>query len=49
MLLAFGGFWATRHLAEGGLIVVLAAIAIVVLVLYWPRFTDWIERRWSSR
>jgi hypothetical protein len=49
MLLAFGKLMATRHLAEGGLIVILAAIAIVVLVIYWPRITNWIERRWSSR
>jgi hypothetical protein len=40
---------ATRHLAEGGLVVILAAIAIVLLIFYWPRITHWIERRWSSR
>jgi hypothetical protein len=48
MPLALGKLIATRHLAEGRLIVVVAAIAIVVLVIYWPRITDWIERRWSS-
>lgn len=49
MPLTIGGLWATKHLAEGGPIVVLAAIAIVLLVVYWPRITDWVERRWSSR
>lgn len=46
---AIGGLWATKHLAEGGLVVVLAAFAIVALVIYWPRFADWVERRWNSR
>lgn len=49
MLFGLGKLMATRHLAEGGLIVILAAIAIVLLIFYWPRITDWIERRWSSR
>jgi len=49
VLLGFGGGFAIRRLAEGGWVAILAAIAIVLLVISWPRIADWIERRWRSR
>jgi hypothetical protein len=48
MPLGFGGHFAFRQLLHGGgLLVVLAAVAMVLLVLCWPRITTWIERRFS--
>jgi hypothetical protein len=47
--LAFGGHFVFSRFGEGGWIAILAAVAIVFLVIYWPRVTDWIERRWGSR
>jgi K+ transporter len=47
--LAFGGHFVFSRLFEGGWVAVAAAVVMVVLVLYWPRITDWIERRWGSR
>jgi hypothetical protein len=49
VLLGFGGHYAFRQLERGGWIVVLAVVAMVILVICWPRITAWIERRWSSR
>ena len=49
MPLAFGGHFAFRQLEKGGWIVVLAAVTMVLLVIYWPRITAWIEDRWPSR
>jgi uncharacterized membrane protein YhhN len=48
VLFALGRGFALRHLAHGGLIAILAAVAIVALVIYWPRITAWIERHWRS-
>jgi K+ transporter len=47
--LGIGRGFAIRRLAEGGWVAILAAIAIVLLVIYWPRIVDWIERSWRSR
>jgi K+ transporter len=45
----FGGLYAFRQLVQGGWLAILAAVAIVVLVIYWPRVVAWVERQWSSR
>lgn len=49
MPLAFGGHFVFEQLLKGGWIAVIAAVAMVALVLGWPRITAWIERRWYSR
>jgi hypothetical protein len=49
MPFAFGGHFVFRQLERGGGVAIVAAVAIVILVIYWPRFAAWIERRWSSR
>jgi K+ transporter len=45
MPFAFGGHYAVKQLEQGGWIAIVAAIAMVVLVIYWPRITAWLERR----
>jgi K+ transporter len=49
MPLAFGGHFVFSRLSEGGWVAILAAVAMVALVVYWPRIADWIERRWRAR
>jgi K+ transporter len=49
MPLAFGGHFVFQQLEKGGWIAVVAALAMVVLVIYWSRITTWIERRWPFR
>jgi hypothetical protein len=47
--LGLGGLYAFRLLAQRGWLAILAGVAIVMLVIYWPRFVAWVERQWSSR
>jgi len=45
--LALGRHLLFREISRGGWVAVLAVIAIVLLLIYWPRVAAWIERRWG--
>jgi len=45
--LALGRHLLFREISRGGWIAVLAVVAIVLLLIYWPRVAAWIERRWG--
>lgn len=47
MPLALGRHLLFREITSGGWIAVAAAIAIVLLLIFWPRIVAWIERRWG--
>jgi hypothetical protein len=42
MLVAIGRFYLLRH---GGIVVIVAVIAVVLILRFWPRFISWIENR----
>jgi hypothetical protein len=46
---ARGGFNALHQMVEDGWPVIITFVGIVLvilLIIYWPRFAAWIERRW---
>jgi K+ transporter len=47
--LALGGHYLFHRLAEGGWAGILLALALVALIVFWPRIVAWIEQRWESR
>jgi hypothetical protein len=44
--LALGRHLLFREISKGGWLAIAFVIAIVALMLYWPRVAEWIERRW---
>jgi hypothetical protein len=49
VLLALGRHLLFREISEGGwpaIALVAMVVAIVVLMIYWPRIAAWVERRW---
>jgi hypothetical protein len=35
-----------REISKGGWLAIVLVIAIVLLLVYWPRIASWVERRW---
>jgi hypothetical protein len=47
--LALGRHLLFREISNGGLLAIALVVAIVLLLVYWPRVTAWVERRWFGR
>jgi TRAP-type C4-dicarboxylate transport system permease large subunit len=45
MLVALGGHFLYREISKGNWIFVVALVAVVVLVRFWPQIVAWIEQR----
>jgi len=46
VLLALGRHLLFREISEGGWLAIGLVVAIVVLMICWPRIAAWVERRW---
>lgn len=44
--LALGRHLVFREISKGGWLAIVLVIAVVLLLIYWPRIAAWIERRW---
>jgi len=44
--LALGRHLLFREISKGGWLAIALVIAIVLLMIYWPRIAAWVERRW---
>jgi hypothetical protein len=49
MPLALGRHLLFREISKGGWLAIALVIAIVLLVVYWPRVAGWMERHWFRR
>jgi len=49
MPLALGGHLLYREVSSGNWIAILAVVAIVLLLRFWPQIVAWVAQRWSSR
>jgi cell division protein FtsW (lipid II flippase) len=46
VLLAVGRHLLSQAIEEFGWVAIVLVIALVLLVIYWPRIAAWVERRW---
>jgi len=44
--LALGRHLLFREISKGGWLAIALVIAIILLMVYWPRISEWVERRW---
>jgi hypothetical protein len=49
VLLAVGRHLLGRAIEEHGWLAIALVVALVLLVIYWPRIAAWVERRWFRR
>jgi hypothetical protein len=49
MPLAFGRQLFFREASRGAVIPILAIVAILLLIYFWPRIVSWIEATWRAR
>jgi hypothetical protein len=49
MVFALGRHLLFRELGRGGLVPILAVVAIVLLIRFWGPLVAWVERWWRSR
>jgi hypothetical protein len=49
MPLALGGHLLYREISKGNWVVVVALVAVVLLLRFWPQVVAWVERRWRAR
>lgn len=45
MPLALGGHFLFREISHGSWIVVVAIVAVLLLLRFWPQVVAWLERR----
>lgn len=44
--IALGRHLLFREISKGGWLAIVLVIAVVLLLVYWPRIAAWIEQRW---
>jgi hypothetical protein len=48
MPFALGRHLLFREISKGGWIAIVALVAIVLLVRFWPQVVAWVEHRWRA-
>jgi hypothetical protein len=48
-LFALGRYMLLREASRGGWLAIVAVVAILLLLRFWPQIVAWIAQRWSSR
>jgi hypothetical protein len=46
---AFGRYMLFREASRGGWLGIVAIIAVLLLLRFWPQIVAWIGQRWNSR
>lgn len=49
MPLALGGHFLYREISKGNWVFVVALVAVVILLRFWPQIVAWVEQRRRAR